>query len=124
MRFARVTNRYIQPQKKEINMKRSLLVVAAMLAASSTSVFAADEYNTVPTGDPQYKQCIAFSTKLGWEGGNEKSPIKGQTKVQAFCTCMWNETPDDFKGNLAKLAESPKGKTINKMCEKYADWGE
>ncbi|OYT92390.1 MAG: hypothetical protein CFE43_08995 [Burkholderiales bacterium PBB3] len=105
-------------------MKRTLLVAAAMLFASTSSVFAADEYNTVPTGAPQYKQCIAYSTKLGWEGGNEKSPIKGQTKVQAFCTCMWNETPDDFKGNLAKLADSPKGKTINKMCEKYADWGE
>ena len=105
-------------------MKRSLLFAAAMLFASSSSVFASEQYNTVPAGDPQFKQCIAFSTKLGWEGGNEKSPIKGQTKVQAFCTCMWNETPDDFKGNLAKLADSPKGKTINKMCEKYADWGE
>ena len=26
------------------------------------------------------------------------------------CTCMWNETPDDVKGNLAKSTVSPKGK--------------
>ncbi len=56
------------------------------------------------------------------EGGNEKNPVKGQTKVQAVCTCMWNETPDDFKGNLAILAETPRGKKINKICEKNAGW--
>jgi hypothetical protein len=105
-------------------MKRLTFVVALLCLGPVGSAFAADEYNDVPAGDPQYKQCIVYAGKLGWEGGNEKSPIKGQTKVQAFCTCMWNETPDDFKGNLAKLADSPKGKKINKTCEKYADWGE
>ena len=97
---------------------------AALLLAAVGSSFAADEYNAVPAGDPQYKQCITYAAKLGWEGGNAASPIKGQTKVQAFCTCMWNETPDDFKGNLALLADSPRGKSINKICEKYADWGD
>ncbi len=105
-------------------MKRLLLLAAALALGSSTIVYAGDEYNEVPAGDAQYKQCIVWAGKLGWEGGNEKSPIKGQTKVQAFCTCMWNETPDDFKGNLAKLADSEKGKKINKLCEKYADWGD
>lgn len=104
-------------------MKHFLPAVAALFILGSANTAIAQEYNTVPAGDAQYKQCIVFAVKLGWEGGNEKSPIKGQTKVQAFCTCMWNETPDDFKGNLATFADSPKGKTINKTCEKYADWG-
>ena len=106
-------------------MKRLLPAVAALLLFCTTNyAFAAEEYNTVPAGDAQYKQCIVYAAKLGWEGGNEKSPIKGQTKVQAFCTCMWNETPDDFKGNLATFADSAKGKTTNKICEKYSNWSE
>ncbi len=105
-------------------MKLLLSTALALVFAVSGSAFAQSEYNEVPAGDAQYKQCIVYAAKLGWEGGNEKSPIKGQTKVQAFCTCMWNETPDDFKGNLATLADSPKGKRINKICEKYANWGE
>lgn len=105
-------------------MKRTLLITAMLFLCTSGAALAADEYNSVPPSDPQYKQCIAYAKKLGWEGGNEKSPIKGQNKVQAFCTCMWNETPDDFKGNLATLADSPRGKKINKLCEKYADWGD
>lgn len=36
---------------------------------------------------------------------------------------MWNETPDDFKGNLATFADSAKGKKTNALSEKYADWG-
>ncbi len=103
-------------------MKRMLTFVATLLLCSGGSALAAEEYNQVPAGDPQYKQCIAYAAKLGWEGGNEKSPVKGQTKVQAFCTCMWNETPDDFKGNLATFADSARGKKINNICEKYSDW--
>lgn len=100
------------------------VVAAALLMLASGSLMAVEEYNRVPAGDAQYKQCIVYAAKLGWEGGNERSPIPGQTKVQAFCTCMWNETPDDFKGNLATLADSPRGKKINKICEKYSDWSE
>ena len=105
-------------------MKRLLPAVAALTLFCTTNSAFAQEYNTVPAGDAQYKQCIVYATKLGWEGGNEKSPIKGQTKVQAFCTCMWNETPDDFRGNLATFADSAKGKTTNKICEKHSNWSE
>ena len=104
-------------------MKRLIPAIASVFLLGAANVAFAQEYNTVPAGDAQYKQCIVFAGKLGWEGGNEKSPIKGQTKVQAFCTCMWNETPDDFKGNLATFADSAKGKKTNSLCEKYADWG-
>jgi hypothetical protein len=103
-------------------MKNTLSFALTLLLCASGNAFAADEYNAVPAGDPQYKQCIVYAGKLGWEGGNERSPIKGQTKVQAFCTCMWNETPDDFKGNLATFADSPRGKKINAICETYSDW--
>ena len=48
---------------------------------------------------------------------------EGQTKAQAFCRCVWNETPEDFRGDLAKFAESAKGKSINATCEKHSDWG-
>lgn len=105
-------------------MKRTFsALLAALLLATTGLSFAATEYNTVPAGDPQYRQCLAYAAKL-YEGGKEKSPIKGQTKEQAWCTCLWNETPDEFNGNLVKFSESTKGKRVNKMCEAYSDWSE
>ena len=44
--------------------------------------------------------------------------------MQAWCTCLWNETPDDFKGNLVKFSESTAGKKTNRTCEKYANWSD
>jgi hypothetical protein len=97
------------------------LSFAAVGLCIATATLADDTYNTVPAGDKQYSDCLKYSAKQ-YEGGDEKSPIKGQTKAQAWCTCMWNETPDDFKGSLAKFSETSKGKSTNKICEKYADW--
>ncbi|MBF0334111.1 MAG: hypothetical protein HQL40_10775 [Alphaproteobacteria bacterium] len=101
-------------------MKR--LIIAATLSLFVSGVAkAADEYEKVPAGDAQYKACLAYSKK-NYEGGDEKSKIAGQTKAQAWCTCMWNETPDDFRGDLAKFSETSKGAAMNKACEKYAGW--
>jgi hypothetical protein len=100
---------------------KSILSSTVVLFALFGGTAYATEYND-PGNDPQYKQCIDWASKR-YDGGNEKSPVSGQTKVQAFCTCMWNETPDDFKGNLIKFSESEKGAGVNKMCEKHADWG-
>lgn len=97
-------------------------LVSAFLLSSANSVMAADEYNKVPAGDKQYAACLVYSNK-NYEGGNERSPVKGQTRAEAFCSCMWNETPDDFKGSLAKFAETAKGKSTNRICEKHSDWG-
>ncbi len=105
-------------------MKKLLLAIAATLSVSAIgAAFAGEEYNTVPAGDAQYASCLAYSLTK-YEGGGEKSPIKGQTKAEAWCTCMWNETSDDFRGSLAKFAETAKGAKINKMCEKYSNWGD
>ena len=102
-------------------MKRTLSIALMMLLGTGAAL--AQEYNRVPAGDAQYRQCLSYSAKL-YEGGTEASPIKGQTKAQAWCTCMWNETPDDFKGNLVKFSETRKGKETNKVCEKYSNWSE
>jgi len=105
-------------------MNRLILVAASLgLLCAGNVASAADTYNAVPAGDALFKGCLAYAKKEGWEGGDDKSPIAGQTKVVAFCTCMWNETPDDFKGNLGTFADSDKGKATNKTCEKYSDWG-
>ncbi|MGY8905476.1 MAG: hypothetical protein ACKVIH_13100 [Burkholderiales bacterium] len=97
-------------------------VVTGVALCAAAAAFAADDYNAPPAGDRQYAACIAYSNK-NYDGGDEKSPVKGQNKAQAFCTCMWNETPDDFKGSLAKFAETAKGKSTNKICEKHSNWG-
>lgn len=97
--------------------------LAALAAVTSLSAFAGSEYNRVPSNDAQYRQCLSWASKR-YDGGDEPSPIKGQTKVQAWCTCMWNETPDDFAGNLVKFSESAKGKQTNKLCEQYSDWAD
>lgn len=39
-----------------------------------------------------------------------------------LCTCLWNGTPDDFKGNLSKFADSDKGKKLDRVCTKYSNW--
>ncbi|NEX64048.1 hypothetical protein [Noviherbaspirillum galbum] len=105
-------------------MNKILFVIASLFVIGSIqSASAAGDYNDVPPNDPQFKQCLAYSKK-NYEGGDEKSPIPGQSKAVAFCECMWNETPDDFKGNLAKFSESAAGKKTNKTCEKYSNWGE
>ena len=103
--------------------KITLSIAAALMLGASGAALAVEEYNDVPAGDKQYKQCQDWASKR-YDGGNEKSPIKGQTKVQAFCTCMWNETPDDFKGNLVTFSESATGKKTNKTCEKYSKWSD
>lgn len=97
-----------------------MIIVSAFALCAAGSAFA-DEYNAVPAGDAQFAQCKSWSLNK-YTGGNDKSPIAGQTKVEAFCTCMWNETPDDFKGNLAAFAETTKGAAMNKTCEKYSSW--
>ena len=98
----------------------SLSITAAFFFTLSGAAFAQD-YNAVPAGDSQYRECLVRVNKI-YEGGNEKSPIRGQNKAQAYCTCLWNETPDDFRGNLSKFADSDRGKRIDKICTKYSDW--
>jgi hypothetical protein len=92
--------------------------------ASTTGTTGADgvfKYNDPPAGDQQYAACLKYSATK-YEGGEQSSPVAGQSKAQAFCTCMWNETPDDFKGDLAKFSETAKGAETNKICEKHSDW--
>ena len=103
-------------------MKRLLnsLVLGALFATGGAAM-AQEEYNTVPAGDAQYKQCLVRVNDL-YTGGTEKSPIRGQNKAQAYCTCLWNETPEDFKGNLSKFADSERGKKLDKVCTKYSAW--
>jgi hypothetical protein len=102
-------------------MKLRTTITLACVGLFVSGVSFADEYNAVPAGDPQFAQCIVYSQKV-YEGGATASPIPGQNKQTAWCTCMWNETPDDFKGDLAKFSETAKGAATNKTCEKYANW--
>ncbi len=104
-------------------MNKSLFAIASLiLLGLAQSAIAAGDYNDVPSSDPQYKQCLAYSSKT-YEGGDAPSPVAGQTKAAAYCECMWNETPDNFKGDLAKFAETAAGKKTNGICEKYSNWG-
>ena len=103
-------------------MKRFLTAVAsAVLFAAAGPAFAQEEYNTVPAGDAEYKQCLARLNDLH-TGGEERSSIRGQNNDQAYCSCLWNETPEDFKGNLSKFADSERGKRLDTMCTKYSAW--
>lgn len=97
------------------------LVTSAFLVLTATAALAQGGYNRPPADDAVYGMCLAHSARV-YEGGNAPSPVRGQTKAQAWCTCMWNETPEDFKGNLVKFSETRKGKETNKLCEKHADW--
>jgi hypothetical protein len=101
-------------------MNRIILAASTvLLLATSTAAFA--QYNKAPADDAQFQQCKSISASR-YEGGSAASPIGGQSKLEAFCTCMWNETPDDFKGNLVAFSETAKGAATNKTCEKYSNW--
>ena len=101
-------------------MKYLHLAIAAGALCIASNAFAA--YPDVSSEDqPQYSACKTYSLQK-YQGGDTASPIAGQTKAEAFCTCMWNETAEDFKGGLAKFSETPKGAATNKICEKYANW--
>lgn len=104
-------------------MKRIINTLAAIgLFAASTLTFAQqDEYVTIPKGDPQYRQCLVRVNKL-YDGGGERSPIANQNKAEAYCTCLWNETPDDFKGDLSRFADSAAGQSLDRICVKYSNW--
>ncbi len=102
-------------------MNRLLTVTASLCMVAFAAPAFAQEYNKVPADDLQYKQCLVRVNKL-YEGGDEKSPIRGQNKAEAYCSCLWNETPDDFKGNLSKFADSEKGKKLDRVCTKYSNW--
>ena len=95
--------------------------LSALMLCASGMAFAADQYEAVPAGDAQFKECITYTTTK-YEGGSAASPIAGQNKAQAFCTCMWQETPEDFKGNLGKFSDTEKGAKANSLCEKYSGW--
>ena len=104
-------------------MKKYLFpIVSTLLLGITSAAFAAGGYNDVPSSDPQFQSCIAYANN-NYSGGNEASPVPGQTKVAAYCECMWNETSDDFRGNLVKFAETEQGKNTNAICEKYSNWG-
>jgi hypothetical protein len=110
--------------RKGMTMKHLLNTLAATCTLMfATSVAAQTVYNTVPADDVQYRQCLRYAATL-YEGGKEPSPIRGQTKEQAWCTCLWNETPDEFNGNLVKFSESARGKRVNKICEAYSNWSD
>ncbi|RZJ59367.1 MAG: hypothetical protein EON49_11605 [Acidovorax sp.] len=96
----------------------SFLIMALMAVTGAAS---AADYNKPPADDKLYPACVK-ETNANYTGGNDKSPVRGQTKAQAYCMCLWNETPDDFKGSLADFAETPKGKSMKSACEKHSDW--
>lgn len=103
-------------------MKRIINTLAAIgLFATGALAFAQDTYNPVPSGDSQYRQCLVRVNKL-YDGGSERSPIANQNKADAYCTCLWNETPDNFKGDLSKFADSPAGQSVDRICVKYSNW--
>jgi hypothetical protein len=105
-----------------LEMKKILCAMACVFTMSiGSSAMAAGGYNDVPKTDPQYLQCLVFSLTR-YDGGTDRSPVPGQTKVEAFCECLWNETPDNFKGNLAVFSESSQGASVNRTCEKHANW--
>ena len=100
-------------------IRTTFIAASIFLLGASGAAFA--QYNAAPADDAQFQQCKSISATR-YTGGSAASPIGGQTKLEAFCTCMWNETPDDFRGNLVAFSETAKGAATNKTCEKYSNW--
>jgi hypothetical protein len=105
-------------------MRRILVSAVALISFSvAGTAFAAStkKYDTIPADNAQYAGCLKKSQKK-YDGGSDKSKVSGQTKSEAWCTCMLNETPADSRSDVVKFAESSAGAEINKNCEKYSGW--
>ena len=98
---------------------KAILAAAVISVCASGAAFA--QYNPAPARD--VAQCKAYANSK-YSGGDAASPVAGQTKADAFCTCVWNESPDNFKGNLAAFADTAAGASVNKTCEKYSNWAD
>ncbi|MBF0158286.1 MAG: hypothetical protein HQL58_02065 [Magnetococcales bacterium] len=102
-------------------MRMFAIALFGLVALSQgTAASAAGDY-TIPAGEAQYINCKNYSMNK-WDGGGDPSPITGQTKAEAFCICLWNETPDNFRGGLAKFSETEAGAGLSARCSKYANW--
>jgi len=66
--------------------------------------------------------CVKYVSKT-YEGGEAPSPVAGQSKTQAWCSCFQREKPD-FAGDLGAYLETGPGKKTDTLCNRYADWGE
>ncbi len=125
-----MSNPCTKPSNEKSNerfLKKRIFCIAAATISfgflSSSLKVSAQEYNRVPASDnSQYSQCITYINS-NYQGGSLMSPYKGQTKAAAWCTCAWNETPEDFKGNLGQYAETNRGKALMKTCDEYSNWG-
>ena len=56
-----------------------------------------------------------------YDGGEEPSPFKGQSKAQAWCACLFQKVPD-FADDLAHYLKTRNGKNVDDACNTYADW--
>ena len=110
------------PNRKPILNTLAKASTTAIGLGFVTAALAGDVYSTAPAGDAQYAACLKYAATR-YKSGDEESAIKGQTKAQAWCTCMWHETPEDLKGNIGKLSETGKGRSTIEICEEYTDLG-
>ncbi len=109
--------------KKQSLLSASVLLIMSAVWGGIVQSTMAQQYPPIPAGvdQKQYEQCLVYGNNT-YSGGEEPSPFSGVTKSQAWCQCMWHETPEDFFGNLVGYAETPKGKKTNRICEKYSNW--
>jgi hypothetical protein len=109
--------------KQQNFLSASLVLLMSSVWGGIVQSSMAQQYAPIPAGtdQKQYEQCLIYSNSI-YSGGEQPSPYSGVTKSQAWCQCMWHETPEDFFGNLVGYAETPKGKKANSICERYADW--
>lgn len=109
-------------RKGEEDLKNTILGVVAVLSMMAmTETVHGQEYKQVPAGDAQYAQCLSRAVTR-YSGGQEPSRVAGQTKVEAWCTCMWNETSDNFQGDFVAFANTNQGAAMNRTCERYSGW--
>ncbi len=98
------------------------VISALLLLSISNFAVAAGSYPDVPADDEQLRGCYSYALD-NWEDGHyDRSPILGQSKIQAFCECLWHEAPEKFKNHWYKFSWIPKGMVANEFCQDYSNW--
>ncbi len=72
--------------------------------------------------DQRPAACVKYASDA-YEGGDDPSPIEGQSKAEAWCACVLEKAPN-LTASIASFLETERGKRVDAACDTYADWGE
>jgi hypothetical protein len=109
------------PQAKFMDDTGAVVAERASTGPTANPPAVADSAADAPANTNKQQSCVSYVNQK-YDGGQKASPMKGQTKAEAWCACLLDKKPD-FKGGLGQFLRTNQGKQIDTKCNRYANWG-